>query len=73
MDCLITVGESAKLMAEGAVSAGMDRSMIYSFDNNESLKEKLYDIIKENDVILLKASRSMKLEEIADFMEQKEK
>lgn len=47
--------------------------MIYSFDNNESLKEKLYDIIKENDVILLKASRSMKLEEIADFMEQKEK
>lgn len=73
VDCLITVGESAKLMAEGAVSVGMDRSMIYSFDNNESLKEKLYDIIKENDVILLKASRSMKLEEIADFMEQKEK
>lgn len=70
VDCLITVGESAKLIADGAVSAGMDKECVYSFDNNEQLKEKLYDILQDGDVILLKASRGMKLEEIAEYMEQ---
>ena len=36
-------------------------------------QEKILVIIKENDVILLKASRSMKLEEIAEFMEETNK
>ena len=69
IDVLITVGERAKLIAEGAKKAGMSDGAVYSFDTIEQLSEKLYDILKPNDVMLLKASRSMKLERIAEFME----
>lgn len=71
VDCLITVGERAKLIAKGAAEAGMDSANIFSFDSNGELCEKLYDILKDGDVMLLKASRSMRLEEIAEFMEKK--
>lgn len=73
VDCLITVGERARLIADGAIEAGMNRENIYSFDNNEQLTESLYDILKKGDLILFKASRSMKLEEITEFMEKKSK
>ncbi len=68
-DCLITVGERARLIAEGAAGAGMDERNIYSFENNEAACKELGSILKENDTILLKASRSMRLEEIAAFIE----
>lgn len=68
-DCLITVGERAKLMAEGAKAAGMNEEDIYSFETVEALCDELYNILKPGDVMLLKASRSMKLERIAEFME----
>ena len=70
IDCLITVGERAKLIAKGAEDGGMDKSSIYSFADKESLYKELYNIIKSDDLILLKASRYMKLEEIAEFMEK---
>lgn len=73
IDCLITVGERAKLIADGAKDAGMDSEYIYSFENNDKLKEEIYNILKKDDVILLKASRSMKLEEIAEFIEENSK
>lgn len=70
-DCLITVGERAKLIAEGAIDAGMSAENIYSFENNSQLCESIMDIITDGDVILLKASRSMKLEEVAEFLEKR--
>lgn len=70
VDCLITVGKQANLIADGAISAGMDAEKVFRFENNNSLKERLYDILNEGDVILFKASRGMKLEEIAEFMEK---
>lgn len=71
VDCLITVGERAKLIAEGASLAGMSAENIHSFENNSQLCDNIMDILKDGDVILLKASRSMKLEEIAEFLEKK--
>lgn len=70
VDVLITVGERAKLIAEGANLAGMDKSQIFSFDDNQGLKDNIYSIINKDDVILFKASRSMKLEEVTEFMEK---
>ncbi len=70
VDCLITVGESAKLIAEGAIEAGMKRENVYSFDTNADLCKEILDILKEGDVILLKASRSMRLEEVAEYLEK---
>lgn len=73
VDCLITVGERAALIAKGAEDAGMSKSNIYPFKNNSEVCENIKKILKDDDVILLKASRSMKLEEIADFLEESEK
>lgn len=70
VDCLITVGMRARLIAEGAREAGMDDKYIYSFDNNEQLCGALYDILEEGDTVLFKASRSMRLENAAEFMEK---
>lgn len=70
VDCLITVGERARLIAEGAGKAGMASDCIYSFKNNEELCESLADILEDDDVILLKASRSMRLEQVAEYMEK---
>lgn len=70
VDCLITVGERARLIAEGAVESGMNKKNVYSFDNNEGLCQHIYDILKDGDVVLLKASRSMHLEEIAEYLEK---
>ncbi len=70
VDCLITVGERAKLIAEGAIAAGMSKKCVYSFENNQKLCENIYKILKDGDVMLLKASRSMHLEEIAEYLEK---
>ncbi len=69
-DCLITIGERAKFIAEGAISSGMDKKNVFSFKTKEDAYEKLPHILKKNDVVLLKASRGMKLEKIAEFMEE---
>lgn len=69
VDCLITVGERSNLIAAGARDAGMSDDCIFSFDDNKSLCSALSDIIKEDDVILLKASRSMHLEEVSEYIE----
>ena len=48
----------------------MPEDKIFSFDNNDELCAEIGNILKDGDVILLKASRSMKLEQIADYMEK---
>lgn len=66
IDCLITVGPDAHYIARGAEDAGMNPADIHEFDSNDALRERLADLLKKNDVILVKGSRGMRLEEIAD-------
>ncbi len=70
IDCLITIGERAKFIADGATSAGMERKNVYSFKTKEDAVKRLSHILKKKDVILLKASRGMRLEQIAEYMEE---
>ena len=60
IDILITIGELAKCIEETA-----DVREMLHFDNNESALEYLKKIIKKDDIILLKASNSMKFGDIA--------
>ena len=66
VDCLVTIGEKAALIAEGALDNGMPRSHIYRFASNDEAEKMLRDILKKDDLILIKGSRGMHLEEIAD-------
>ncbi len=70
LDCLIAVGPNAKFVAEGAIENGFNSSELYAFYDNNTLKEHILDILKPNDVVLFKGSRGMRLEEIADFLEE---
>ncbi len=65
-DCLIVVGNEAKFIAEGAIQAGMNSADVFAFDSNGALIEKMPSLLKKQDLILVKGSRGMHLEEIAD-------
>lgn len=66
IDCLMTVGDMAKNIARGALDAGFDSKNIYQFDTNAEAIEGLKKILCPGDCILIKGSRGMRLEEIAD-------
>lgn len=68
IDVLITIGEQAKHIAEGAYEHGMDSSNIISVDAVGDAYLILPDAIEEKSVVLVKASRAMQLERITEFL-----
>jgi len=70
-DVLITVGERAKYIVQGALEAGMPPSQIYYFQSKEECVEFLSGMVKEDDVILFKASRAMEMETLMEELIQR--
>ncbi len=68
IDLLLTVGQQARYIAEGAFEHGMDSSNLVSTDTVEELLSHLSSRIKENDAVLVKASRVMGLERVTEFL-----
>ena len=62
------MGESAALIADGALYGGMNENAVYKFGADEisAVCEKIREIGAFGDCILIKASRSMKLERIIE-------
>jgi UDP-N-acetylmuramoyl-tripeptide--D-alanyl-D-alanine ligase len=63
-DLLIFYGEMAKYYEKGALSAGADSGAVKIFDSKDDIVIFLKDYLKENDVVLIKGSRSMKMEDV---------
>ena len=63
-EMLLVWGDMARFYAEGAAGAGLDRSNIKQFETKEDLAAVLKKIIDVHDVILVKGSRSMKMEDV---------
>lgn len=63
IDVLITVGDCAKLIAEAAKETGLT---VHSFQSNLEVSRLLNEIVTEDDAVLLKGSRGMKLEEVLE-------
>lgn len=68
IDILVTIGSQAAHIAQGANECGMDSSHIFSAETIEEAQTELSKIIKTNDVVLVKASRAMALENITEFL-----
>ena len=64
VDVLITVGELAKIIAREARRWGMEADAVHMLDSNDQVIALLQDIIEQKDVILVKGSRAMHMEEI---------
>jgi len=62
IDILCTYGERSLLAAKAAAENGVKE--VYNFDDKEKLSAHLAALIKENDAVLFKASRGMKLEDV---------
>ncbi|NLW28196.1 UDP-N-acetylmuramoyl-tripeptide--D-alanyl-D-alanine ligase [Acetivibrio saccincola] len=66
IDYIIAVGDNAKSICKGALSMGVDKERVLKFENNKETSKFLGSFIKEGDVILVKGSRGMKMEEIVN-------
>ena len=64
VDLLVTIGENAKGIASEARENGLDN--IIEFDTLSDAKDGITNAIEVGDMILIKASRGMRLEEIAE-------
>jgi UDP-N-acetylmuramoyl-tripeptide--D-alanyl-D-alanine ligase len=65
---LFTHGPLAEHIAHGALKAGMLTSNIRHFSSKEELIDALRAVVRPGDAILVKGSRSMKMEEVADSL-----
>lgn len=68
IDYLVTLGEQAKHVADGATEAGMDPHDISSFYDIDELNKFLGTLVQKGDIILVKGSRGMKMEQIVEFL-----
>ncbi|MBR6681609.1 MAG: UDP-N-acetylmuramoyl-tripeptide--D-alanyl-D-alanine ligase [Clostridia bacterium] len=75
IDRLYTFGEHAIEIAVGALENGMDESSIVGvkdIDKPQELADILKKELKENDVVLFKASRAVKLERVISLLTEQE-
>jgi UDP-N-acetylmuramoyl-tripeptide--D-alanyl-D-alanine ligase len=61
---LITVGERARSIAQGAELCGLPRNRVHETPDCETAVAVLREILQPRDVILVKGSRGMKMEQI---------
>jgi len=66
VDILITVGENGRNIAKGALESGMSPEKVHECENNGEIVKLLESFITNGDVILVKGSRGMKMEEIVE-------
>ncbi|MCL6636155.1 MAG: UDP-N-acetylmuramoyl-tripeptide--D-alanyl-D-alanine ligase, partial [Peptococcaceae bacterium] len=68
VDFLITVGDLAGEIAGGARDAGMPPERIARCGENREAVRILEKLLKKGDVVLVKGSRGMKMEQIVEFL-----
>jgi UDP-N-acetylmuramoyl-tripeptide--D-alanyl-D-alanine ligase len=69
VDLLICVGKSAALAASAAMRAGMPKAHIHRYTTAVNAAKTVPKLLARGDLILLKASRSMRLEDVAKSIE----
>lgn len=65
-DVLITVGIRSRKMAEGALDSEMSEKKIFQFDTSLEAAKFLQELIKVNDIILVKGSQSTRMEKVVE-------
>lgn len=68
-DVLVTVGERAQIIATAAAENRLDKKKIHSFSENTDVISFLKKFLQENDVVLVKGSRSMRMDKIVAALE----
>lgn len=64
VDWLLTIGAEARAFAEGALAGGMHQNRILQMESVEQVSNSLLFLLRKQDVVLLKASRKLALENL---------
>lgn len=67
-DILVCIGKHAVDLARGALEGGLSSRFIYTFSKKDEAIACMEKLVGDCDIILVKASRGMKMEEIVDFL-----
>jgi len=70
IDQLVTCGPLARSLAEGARQAGMDRAQTLEVPDAAAAAVALKATVKQGDVVLVKGSRGMKLEQVVQTLQE---
>lgn len=70
VDELVTVGERAKWIANEALQAGLMESQVVVLKDSEAAIEYLKGCVGEKDVVLVKGSRSMRMDQVVAGLEE---
>ncbi|HLV10557.1 MAG TPA: UDP-N-acetylmuramoyl-tripeptide--D-alanyl-D-alanine ligase [Halanaerobiales bacterium] len=68
IDLLFTVGDTGKLIADGAINSGMKNNTVFIYKENYKAACKLVQTIDDGDTVLIKGSRGNRMEEIAEIL-----
>ncbi|NMA95268.1 MAG: UDP-N-acetylmuramoyl-tripeptide--D-alanyl-D-alanine ligase [Clostridiales bacterium] len=71
IDILITKGRDSRFIGMEAESQGMKRENIYHFDSNKEIVDFLKTFVKIGDIVLVKGSRGMQMEEIVSYLDER--
>jgi UDP-N-acetylmuramoyl-tripeptide--D-alanyl-D-alanine ligase len=63
-DVLITVGSRSKFTADGAIDAGMGEGWVLACHDTDDVATELVKILKKDDIVYVKGSQSMRMENI---------
>lgn len=66
---LVCVGEQSKLIAEAAIAAGLPPVAVLHFGNAAEAASAVPELIQAGDLVLIKASRGIRLEKVAQAIE----
>jgi UDP-N-acetylmuramoyl-tripeptide--D-alanyl-D-alanine ligase len=69
IDQLVACGPLGKSLAKGAREAGQDPAHIMEVSDAKAAADAVKAIAKSGDVVLIKASRGMKLERVVDALQ----
>lgn len=61
---LFTVGKMAGYVAKGAIKNGLSKNRVFITRNKQEITRKMLNMIEKGDLVLIKGSRAMKMEEI---------
>lgn len=69
IDYVVTCGVLGRSLAQGAKQAGLDHTRIVQVSDAQAAVAAVKAIVKHGDVVLIKASRGMRLELVADALQ----
>jgi UDP-N-acetylmuramoyl-tripeptide--D-alanyl-D-alanine ligase len=67
-DVLVTVGALARIIGEVALRWGMSSNQVHMLEDNDEAITLLKQLVRGDDVVLVKGSRAMKMEEIVNAL-----